>query len=98
VRAVRDHDPQHRWSNRRSGAEGPAPRREQDGLVVVDDSTDPFYEDVPAWTLPAIVVGLTALTGSSLLFALISIVAMMWIFAVDDGARRRARGVPPPGS
>jgi hypothetical protein len=95
---VRDHDPQHRGNDRRCGAEGPAPRRERDGLVV-EDSPDPFYEDLPGWTLPAMVVGLTALTGSPLLFALLSIVAMMWIFAPDDcrrPPRRPARGVPPP--
>jgi hypothetical protein len=56
---------------------------------------------VPVWVIPAIVVGLATLTGSPLLLSLLSIVAMMWVFAIDDGRqppRRKALGGPPPGS
>lgn len=62
---------------------------------------DPLPDDdiVPMWTLGAIVLGLTALTGSLLVIAIVSIAATYVVLAradVRDGVRRPSPTRRPP--
>jgi hypothetical protein len=69
---------------RAAASDGPAPDA---GLL-------PDYEEVPAWALVAIVIGLTLLSGSLVVVVLTLTLVMLWIFVGEEPPKvpkRRSR-------